>query len=200
MALTTTINTGFGSKVIVPGTGVLLNNQMDDFVAQPGVPNVYGLVGAEANAVQPGKRPLSSMSPTIVLEGVKGGEIATGRPMLSLGGAGGPRIISATLQTLVNVLDVGLPLDEAIAAARTHHQWSPEVLFVEEALNAEVRVKLSAAGHRIESAGSALAVVQAVGRRADGSWIGAADPRAPGGASVAGASPAGPNDQPDQDD
>src|SRR5438045_4461019 len=93
VACTATVNTTFGSKVVIPGTGVVMNNQMDDFSAQPGVPNFFGLVGAEANAIAPGKRPLSSMSPTIVLKG--------GQPFLSLGAAGGPTIIS---QTVINVI------------------------------------------------------------------------------------------------
>src|SRR5437588_3376830 len=99
VACTATINTGFGSKVVVPGTGIVLNNQMDDFSAQPGVANHFGLIGAEANAVAPGKRPLSNMSPTIVLRG--------DQPVLAVGAAGGPTIISQTLLAIVNVLDFG---------------------------------------------------------------------------------------------
>ncbi|TMA06703.1 MAG: gamma-glutamyltransferase, partial [Deltaproteobacteria bacterium] len=110
-----TINTQFGSKVLVPGTGVILNNEMDDFSIQPGAPNVYKLVGDEANSIQPKKRPLSSMAPTIILQGE--------RPVLIVGASGGPRIISATLQTIVNVLDFRIPLKKAIAAPRIHHQW-----------------------------------------------------------------------------
>ena len=102
MACTATINTSFGSKVVVPGTGVLLNNQMDDFSVQPGVANAFGLVGTEANAVAPGKRPLSSMSPTIVLK--------NGRPILSVGAAGGPTIISQTLLAIVYTIDFGMPI------------------------------------------------------------------------------------------
>ena len=100
VACTATINTSFGSKVVIPGYGVVMNNEMDDFSVQPGVPNAFGLIGGEANAVGPGKRPLSSMSPTIVLKG--------GQPVIALGAAGGPRIISAVLQELVNMIDLGM--------------------------------------------------------------------------------------------
>lgn len=176
VALTATVNTGFGSKVVVPGTGVVLNNQMDDFAAQPGVPNTFGLVGAEANAVAAGKRPLSSMSPTIVLRGE--GEDA--RPVLAVGGAGGPRIISATLMTILNVLDERMPLDEAVSACRIHHQWSPDGLLVERRLADEVIEALQAMGHEVEETG-AIAVVQAVGVDEEGNLVAVADPRAPGG-------------------
>ncbi len=115
VACTATLNTSFGSKVVVPGTGILLNNQMDDFSIQPGTANFFGLVGGDANAVGPRKRPLSSMSPTIVLK--------DGRPVLSAGAAGGPTIITATVLNLVGVLDLGLPIDGALAQARFHHQW-----------------------------------------------------------------------------
>lgn len=141
VAITTTVNTGFGSKVIVPGTGVILNNQMDDFSAKPGTPNAYRLVGAEANKIQPGKRPLSSMSPTIVLR--------NGTPMLTTGAAGGPTIITQVLQTLVNHLDVGMALPDALAAPRIHHQWSPDRLFAETALDDAVKSSLTEKGHTL---------------------------------------------------
>src|SRR5439155_9751119 len=120
VAMTQTVNTSYGSKVIVPGTGVVLNNQMDDFSIAPGQPNAFGLIGAEANAVEPRKRPLSSMSPTIVLE--------NGQPILTLGAAGGPTIITQVVQTLVRRLDLNLPLDQALAQPRIHHQWSPDAV------------------------------------------------------------------------
>ena len=103
VAITATVNTAFGSKVIVPGTGVVLNNEMDDFSIMPGVPNAFGLVGAENNAVAPGKRPLSSMSPTIVLD-------ATGKPVLTVGAAGGPKIITQVILAIVRYLDFQQPL------------------------------------------------------------------------------------------
>ena len=114
VALTQTINTAFGSKVIIPGTGVLLNNEMDDFSIQPGVPNAFRLIGAEANSIAPGKRPLSSMSPTLVLK--------DGQPVMSVGAAGGPTIITQTLLAISNVVDQGMSPTEALAAPRFHHQ------------------------------------------------------------------------------
>src|SRR5206468_2793439 len=107
VACTATINTSFGSKVVVPGTGVVLNNQMDDFSLQPGATNYFGLVGAEANAVAPRKRPLSSMSPTIVLK--------DGQPILSVGAAGGPTIISQTVLAILGAIDFGMPVERALA-------------------------------------------------------------------------------------
>src|SRR5690606_2836971 len=118
VAITATVNTAFGSKVVVPGTGVVLNNEMDDFSIMPGVPNAFGLVGAENNAIAPGKRPLSSMSPTIVLDQEK-------QPILSIGAAGGPKIITAVLLGIVRYLDFEQPLSQAIGDPRFHHQWRP---------------------------------------------------------------------------
>jgi gamma-glutamyltranspeptidase/glutathione hydrolase len=113
VAITASINTSFGSKVIVPGTGVVLNNEMDDFAAQPGKPNAFGLVGAENNAIAPGKRPLSSMSPTIVLR--------DGQPVMTVGAAGGPKIITQALLAIVRRLEFGESLADAVAAPRIHH-------------------------------------------------------------------------------
>ncbi|MEO6785580.1 MAG: gamma-glutamyltransferase [Chthoniobacteraceae bacterium] len=172
VACTATINTGFGSKVVVPGTGIVLNNEMDDFSAQPGVANHFGLIGAEANAVAPGKRPLSSMSPTIVLKGDE--------PVLAIGAAGGPTIISQTVLAIVNVLDFGMDLPAAIAAPRFHHQWSPDELKIEERIGAPVLAELKARGQKI-SAGGPFGACNAVGRSADGKgFTGASDPRVPG--------------------
>lgn len=175
VACTQTINTAFGSKVVVPGTGVLLNNQMDDFSAQPGVPNAFGLVGAEANAIAPGKRPLSSMSPTIVLE--------NDEPILAIGAAGGPTIISQTVLNLVAILDLGQPLDRALAQPRIHQQWRPDEIRLEEAVPANVRAGLAQRGHTLSEVAN-FGVSQAVGRSADRrSFVGAADPRADGQAA-----------------
>lgn len=146
VAVTTTLNTSFGSKVVIPGTGVLLNNQMDDFASQPGVPNAYGLVGAEANRIESGKRPLSSMSPTLVM--------LNDKPVLSVGAAGGPTIISQVLQTLVNYLALREPLPQAVASPRVHQQWRPDLLFVEPAIPAGVRSELEAKGHSLKDMGS----------------------------------------------
>ena len=172
VACTATINTSYGSKVVIPGTGVVLNNEMDDFSVQPGVANAFGLLGAEANAVAPGKRPLSSMSPTIVLQ--------DGKPIIAIGAAGGPKIISAVLVQLVAMLDLGMTPAEAIAMPRLHQQWSPDELMVEKAMPAEVTAALEKRGHKMRELNS-LSVAHAVARSADGkSFVGAADPRAGG--------------------
>ncbi len=175
VACTATINTTYGSKVVIPGTGVVLNNQMDDFSVQPGVPNAFGLVGAAANAVAPRKRPLSSMTPTIVLR--------DGEPIIALGAAGGPKIITAVLVELVGMLDLGLSPQAALAQPRLHHQWRPEELQVESRLPRAVRQALEQRGHRVREH-SALAVSQIVARSAEGkAFLGAADPRAAGAAA-----------------
>jgi gamma-glutamyltranspeptidase / glutathione hydrolase len=172
VACTATINTTFGSKVVVPGTGVVLNNQMDDFSIQPGVANYFGLVGAEANAVAPGKRPLSSMSPTIVL--------TNGEPILAVGAAGGPTIISQVVLALVNMLDLGMTPDAALAKPRIHHQWLPNELMVEDTLPDAVREALVQRGHKLKVLRT-IGVSQLVARTPDGKgFVGAADPRAGG--------------------
>ena len=172
VAGTATVNTSFGSKVVIPGTGVLLNNQMDDFSIQAGVANAFGLVGAEANAVAPGKRPLSSMSPTIVLK--------AGRPVLSLGAAGGPTIISQTVLTLIYVIDFGMPLDRALAQPRFHHQWRPDELVLERKAGESIVRELERRGHRVRVV-EALGATQAVAFDAKpGLFSGAADPRGEG--------------------
>jgi gamma-glutamyltranspeptidase/glutathione hydrolase len=140
VACTATVNTSFGSKVIIPGTGIIMNNQMDDFSAQPGVANYFGLIGAEANAVAPLKRPLSSMSPTIILR--------RGQPIASLGAAGGPTIISQTVINIINLLDYKMALDQALSSPRLHHQWKPDELRAEP-LPASVQEKLKARGHTL---------------------------------------------------
>jgi gamma-glutamyltranspeptidase/glutathione hydrolase len=172
VACTATINTSYGSKVVIPGTGVVMNNEMDDFSVQPGVPNAFGLVGAEANAVAPGKRPLSSMSPTIVLQ--------DGKPIIAIGAAGGPKIISAVLVQLVAMLDLGKTPEEAMALPRIHQQWSPDELLVEKALPEEIKTALEKRGHVVKELNS-LSVAHTVARNPNGkSFIGAADPRAGG--------------------
>jgi gamma-glutamyltranspeptidase/glutathione hydrolase len=174
VAITATINTAFGSKVIVPGTGVVLNNQMDDFSIAPGVPNTFGLVGAEANAVAPGKRPLSSMSPTIVLR--------DGRPVLTLGAAGGPTIITQVVMTLLYHLDLGRPLPEAVASPRIHHQWLPDGLRVQKSLGEEIIQGLKKRGHKIKQV-SHIGITQAIGVTRDGRLIGVHDPNVRGKAA-----------------
>lgn len=145
VAITTTLNTSFGSKVMVPGTGVLLNNQMDDFAAAPRVPNAFGLVGGEANSIAPGKRPLSSMSPTLVLK--------DNQPVLTLGAAGGPTIITQVLQGLVNYIALDKPLRQAIDTPRVHQQWKPDWVFTELPLEGHAAKALTAKGHKLRKAG-----------------------------------------------
>jgi gamma-glutamyltranspeptidase/glutathione hydrolase len=175
VACTATVNTSFGSKVVVPGAGVVLNDEMDDFSVQPGVPNHFGLVGAEANSVGPGKRPLSCMTPTIVFK--------EGKPMIALGAAGGPKIITAVLMELVDMLDLGMTPGEAVTAPRIHQQWSPDELIVEKALPRDLRKALAKRGHDVQEI-SASAVSQIVARDPkSGDFIGAADPRADGNAA-----------------
>jgi gamma-glutamyltranspeptidase/glutathione hydrolase len=174
VALTATVNTTFGSKVIVPGTGIVLNNEMDDFSAQPGKPNAFGLVGAENNAVAPGKRPLSSMTPTIVLK--------DGKPIMTVGAAGGPKIITQALLAILRRFDFDQPLAEAVAAPRVHHQWRPKELLVEKAMPDQIVKKLESLGHSIEKI-EAAGVTQAVEIGADGKLVGVHDPRVPGKAA-----------------
>lgn len=139
VAITSTVNTSFGSKVVIPGTGVVLNNQMDDFSIQPGVANAFGLVGSAANAIQARKRPLSSMSPTLVFK--------DGKPVMTVGAAGGPTIISQVVQTLLYTLAYGWSAEDALALPRIHQQWSPNSLFVEQALPADIQDSLKQKGH-----------------------------------------------------
>ncbi len=175
VACTASLNTSFGSKVVVPGTGILLNNHMDDFSAQPGVPNYFGLVGAEANAIEARKRPLSSMSPTLVLR--------DGRPILSVGAAGGPTIISQTLLAILRTIDFKRPPREALAAPRLHHQWKPDELHVERAWGEAAIAELRRRGHTV-SVDASIGAAQAVGRDAEGRWSAAADPRGEGAAGA----------------
>lgn len=174
VGITATVNTTFGSKVIVPGTGLVLNNEMDDFSISPGQPNAFGLIGAEANAVQPGKRPLSSMSPTIVL--------GDNQPVLAVGAAGGPTIITQVLQVLIRALDLKQTLPAAVAAPRIHHQWRPDELRVESTLGAESVAGLKSRGHKL-AVTSGIGVCQAVGLDVAGQLIGVHDPRVPGSAN-----------------
>lgn len=141
VAITTTLNTSFGSKVVIPGTGVLMNNQMDDFSAQPGTPNAFGLVGAEANAVAAGKRPLSSMSPTIVLKDNK--------PVFTVGAAGGPTIISQVLQVIFNKIALEKDIVQATESARVHHQWKPDTVFYDDFISPEILKGLQSLGHNM---------------------------------------------------
>ena len=166
VSVTTTLNGGFGSLVAVEGAGFFLNNEMDDFTSAPGQPNMFGLVQGEANAIAPGKRMLSSMTPTIV-------EDPEGRLMLVVGSPGGPRIITSVFQAIVNVIDHRMDVQEAVAAPRVHHQWLPDVLYAErQGLAQDVVVGLSERGWRVdESDGwwSRVDAIQVVYERATAS-------------------------------
>lgn len=172
VAMTQTINTAFGSKVVIPGTGIVLNDEMDDFAVAPGVPNAFKLVGAEANAVAPGKRPLSSMSPTIVLK--------DGRPLMTVGAAGGPTIITQTLQALVNVIDLKMGVTAALAAPRIHHQWSPDELKIEKGFGDGIMDDLRQRGHKLDAQAKFGACQAVLFDVATGRFTAAHDPRVPG--------------------
>jgi len=182
VAVTYTINGLFGAKVIAGNTGFFLNNEMDDFTTRPGAPNMFGLVQGEKNAIAPGKRPLSSMSPTIVTR--------DGRLFMVTGSPGGPRIITTTVATIMNVVDFGMGVREAIDAPRIHHQWLPDQIFAEPmALDADTRALLEQRGHKIEDVnpwGAAAAIVAAPdANEPDGIMLyGADDARRPGGGAV----------------
>lgn len=172
VATTTTINGGYGSAVWIPGGGFFMNNEMDDFAAQPGTPNMFGLVQGEVNAVQPGKRMLSAMSPTIVLD-------AEGRVLLVVGAAGGPTIITAVTQVILNVIEHGMTLADAMRAPRIHHQALPDAIRHERVgFGAAVLDSLKAMGHALE-AQSGIANVNAV-MRVPGGWHGVKEPRGSG--------------------
>ena len=146
VAVTTTLNGSYGSKTVVSGAGFLLNNEMDDFSVKPGVPNMYGALGTEANAIAPGKRMLSSMTPTLVLK--------AGEPFLVVGTPGGTTIPTSVFQTLVNIIDFGLSPDDAVNKSKFHHQWMPDELFVEKDFSAPVTDSLKAMGYTISTRGN----------------------------------------------
>lgn len=171
---TYTLNFAYGSGIVVAGTGILLNNQMDDFSAKPGAANAYGLVGGEANAVMPGKRPLSSMTPTIVFK--------DNRPILATGTPGGSRIITTVLQIILNVIDHGMEIATATATPRVHHQWLPDLLQVEPGLRVETLGELAKKGHAIEMR-DAMGSVQSIVRDESG-FLGVSDPRTPAGLAL----------------
>ncbi len=177
VSVTTTLNLAFGSRVTVAGGGFLLNDEMDDFAAKPGTPNAFGLVQGEANAVEPGKRMLSSMSPSIVVG-------ADGGVELVVGGRGGSLIITAVFHVISNVIDHGMSLGAAVAAPRTHHQALPdEISFEKDGLQAETVEKLETMGYTVVERAGYGASVAAVARQGE-RWVGVADPRRGGGASA----------------
>ncbi|HBI8234369.1 TPA: gamma-glutamyltransferase [Escherichia coli] len=163
-----TLNTTFGTGIVAGESGILLNNQMDDFSAKPGVPNVYGLVGGDANAVGPNKRPLSSMSPTIVVK--------DGKTWLVTGSPGGSRIITTVLQMVVNSIDYGLNVAEATNAPRFHHQWLPDELRVEKGFSPDTLKLLEAKGQKV-ALKEAMGSTQSIMVGPDGELYGASDPR-----------------------
>jgi gamma-glutamyltranspeptidase/glutathione hydrolase len=193
VSVTYTINDSFGAKVIAGATGFFLNDEMDDFTAKPGAPNYYGLVQGEPNAIAPGKRPLSSMTPTIVLK--------DGRPVLIVGAPGGARIITTVLEVIVNVIDHGLTLQEAVDAPRFHHQWLPDTLASEPfVLSTDTATELTRIGYHlvplepwgadnaVEAIGIAPGVLTPTAARQitrSGVFFGAADSRAPAGSAIA---------------
>lgn len=166
---TYTLNFSYGTGMVANGTGILLNNEMDDFSAKPGVPNGYGLIGGDANAVAGGKRPLSSMSPTLVFK--------DGKPILATGSPGGSRIITTTLQIIMNVIDHKMNIAEATNAVRVHHQWLPDELRIEKGLNQDTINLLKAKGQNVvekEAMGSTQSIMHN-----EGGFFGASDPRTP---------------------
>ncbi len=176
VAVTYTVNDLFGSQVIVDGAGFFLNNEMDDFSAQPGVPNSYGLIGGVSNSIEPEKRPLSSMTPTIVVKNDK--------PFLVLGGRGGSRIITGVLQVIVNVIDFGMNIQEAVDMPRFHHQWYPDEIIIERyGLPADVLSNLALRRHSLRIIDSSCGEVEAIHLDHNTGWIyGGPDPREGGSA------------------
>jgi gamma-glutamyltranspeptidase/glutathione hydrolase len=172
VSLTATVNTPFGCGVIVPGLGFLLNNEMDDFVTWPGHPNYFGLVGNAANEIEPGKRPLSSMSPTILTR--------EGKPFMVLGSMGGPRIITSVVLSLLNVLDFGMNVQEAVDAPRIHEQWMPDVLYLEPEYPNDVLTALRQMGHNVQSQPHWAAATAITADTTYGGWWGASDSRVSG--------------------
>jgi gamma-glutamyltranspeptidase/glutathione hydrolase len=174
VAVTYTLNTNFGSGIVAGGTGIMLNNEMDDFSAKPGVPNAYGLIGGDANAVAAGKRPLSSMTPTFVLK--------DGKPWLVTGSPGGARIITTVLQQIVNGIDFGMNPAEAAATVRFHHQWTPDELRVEKGFSPDTLNLLRAKGHNVAVKPS-MGRTQTIQVQGNELW-GFSDPRNPDGRTL----------------
>ncbi len=172
---TYTLNFSYGSGIMIPGTGMLMNNEMDDFSSKPGVPNGYGLLGSEANSIESNKRPLSSMTPTIIFKDDK--------PYLVLGSPGGSRIITTVLQVALNVMEHGMNVAQAVNSPRIHHQWLPETLMIEKGFGPDTEKLLEEKGYKLYPS-STMGSVQAILK--DGEYFyGAADPRRPGSGAVA---------------
>lgn len=169
-SVTTTLNGSYGSKVFVDGAGFLLNNEMDDFSVKPGTPNMYGLVGGEANSIQPGKRMLSSMTPTIL---EKDGDL-----FMVVGTPGGSTIITSVFQTILNVLEFGKSMQAAVAAPRFHHQWLPDVvMFEKDAVDSTAKARLESKGYKLQPRSGTSGRVDAILKTKWGYYQGGADPR-----------------------
>jgi gamma-glutamyltranspeptidase/glutathione hydrolase len=169
VAVTTTLNDSYGSRVVVAGSGFLLNDEMDDFSIKPGVPNMYGAIGGEANKILPNKRMLSSMTPTIVEK--------NGRLFMVVGTPGGTTIITSVYQTILNVIEHGMTMQEAVTARRFHHQWMPDLVINEQgAFTQPDSLKLVGMGHAFRTR-RAIGRVDAILVRPDGKLEGGADPR-----------------------
>ena len=167
---TYTLNFSYGVGLVAGGTGILLNNELDDFSVKPDAPNAYGLLGLEANAPAPGKRPLSSMTPTIVLK--------DGKPFLVTGSPGGSRIITTVLQIVVDVIDRGMSVAEAVSTPRVHHQWMPDEVVAERGIAPELVQALEARGHTV-SVRRPVTSANSIAITPEG-FVGAADPRTRG--------------------
>jgi len=172
---TYTLNFSFGSGIVIPGTGILMNNEMDDFSSKPGTPNGFGLIGGEANAIAPTKRPLSSMTPTMIFK--------DNRPYVVTGSPGGSRIITTVLQVLVNVMDHEMNIAEAVNTPRIHHQWLPDRLELEPGFSPDTIKLLEAKGQNV-SQGRTMGSVQAI-MAEGGMFYGVSDPRRPGAGTIA---------------
>jgi len=175
VAVTTTLNGGYGSRTVVGGAGFLLNNEMDDFSVKPGVPNMYGALGGEANAIVPGKRMLSSMTPTLMLKNKK--------PYLTIGTPGGTTIPTSVFQALVNLIDFKMDLDDAINKPKFHHQWFPDEVVIERDFLVDTKKKLEAMGYRVKER-SAIGRTEGIRILSNGQRESVADKR--GDDSVAG--------------
>ena len=172
---TYTLNFSYGSGIVIPGTGFFINNEMDDFSSKPGTPNAFGLLGAEANAIAPFKRPLSSMTPTIIFKDDK--------PHIIVGSPGGSRIITTVLQVVLNLMEFEMNVAQAVASPRIHHQWLPDLLLVESGFSQDTLNILEKKGHKLRE-GRTMGSVQAILKEGN-YFYGAADPRRPGAGAVA---------------
>lgn len=179
---TYTLNFSYGSGIAVEGAGFLLNNEMDDFSAKPGVPNAYGLIGDEANAIEPLKRPLSSMTPTIVFK--QSSKSGVKQPIMATGSPGGSTIITIVLQNILNHLEFGMNIAEATTAPRIHHQWLPDDVRLEPGISPDTLRILRDMGHNLQKTNRVMGRVQAITRGDDGQLFGVSDPRWPGGAAI----------------